>query len=69
MAPSSADDVPSAAALSALAAQVEDLVARVATGAEASDRPPHEGVAAALFDAERALRSALRALQRAERAR
>jgi hypothetical protein len=69
MVPSDAHEVPSAATLSALASQVEDLVARVGAGAEASDGPSTEGVAVALFDAERALRSALRALQRAERAR
>lgn len=69
MVPSDDSQVPSAATLSALGAQVEDLVARVGAGAEASDGPATEAVAVALYDAERALRSALRALQRAERAR
>ncbi len=36
--------------------------------AEASDRSPTEAVAAALYDAERALRTARRGLERAERA-
>ena len=69
MVPSDASQVPSAATLSALGAQVEDVLARVAAGAEASDGPSTDAVAAALYDAERALRSAARALQRAERAR
>jgi hypothetical protein len=69
MVPPDASQVPSAATLSALAAQVEDLMTRVGAGAEASDGPSTEAVAAALYDAERALRSALRALHRAERVR
>ena len=60
-------DLPTAATLSALAHQVEELLARVGAGALAADRTPTESLAAALFDAERALRSARRALQRAER--
>lgn len=60
-------DVPTPAHLSALLAQVDELVNRVAAGAEASDRSPTEPLAAALYDTERALRSARRALERAER--
>lgn len=59
--------IPSAAVLSALADQVDGLVGRVGDGAAAADRAPTESLAAALFDAERALRSAHRALRRAER--
>lgn len=62
-------EVPSPATISALSSQVEELQARVRAGAEASDRAPTEGLAAALFDAERALRAAHRALGRAERMR
>jgi hypothetical protein len=62
-----ADVAPTAAALSALTDQVEELERRVGTGAVAADRSPTEALAAALYDAERALRSARRALQRAER--
>lgn len=60
-------DVPTAATLSALAHQVDELMRRVGDGAVASDRTPTEGLAAALYDAERALRSARRALLRAEK--
>ncbi|HEX7133417.1 MAG TPA: hypothetical protein VF228_12630 [Iamia sp.] len=60
-------DVPTAATLSALTDQVDELLRRVGSGAVASDRAPTEPLAAALYDAERALRSARRALQRAER--
>ncbi len=60
-------DVPTAAHISALADQVDELVRRVGDGALASDRSPTEPLAAALFDAERSLRSARRALQRAEK--
>lgn len=59
--------IPSAATLSALTAQIDEVLARVGEGAEASDRTPTENLAAALYDAERALRSARRALVRAER--
>jgi hypothetical protein len=59
--------VPTAATLSALTDHVDDLLRRVGAGALAADRSPTEPLAAALFDAERALRSARRALQRAER--
>lgn len=60
-------DVPTAAHISALTDQVDELVRRVGDGALASDRSPTEALAASLFDAERALRSARRALQRAGR--
>ncbi|HEU5150943.1 MAG TPA: hypothetical protein VFU19_10625 [Iamia sp.] len=60
-------DAPTAATLSAMVDQVDELVRRVADGATAADRSPTEALAAALYDAERALRSARRALQRAER--
>jgi hypothetical protein len=60
-------EVPTAASLSALTDQVDELLRRVGAGALASDRSPTEPLAAALFDAERALRSARRALQRAEK--
>lgn len=59
--------IPSAAVLSALADQVEGLVTRVGEGALASDAEPTASLSAALFDAERALRSAQRALVRAAR--
>lgn len=59
--------VPSAAVLGALADQVEGLVTRVSDGAMAADDEPTASLAAALFDAERALRSAQRALVRAAR--
>ena len=62
-----AADVPTAATLSALTDQVDELLRRIGDGATASDRSPTEALAAALYDAERALRSARRALQRAER--
>lgn len=58
-------DLPSAAVLSALASQVEDLVSRVSSGARASDAPGSEGTSATLYDAERALRTAHRLLLRA----
>ncbi|NLV55209.1 MAG: hypothetical protein GXY13_06330 [Acidimicrobiales bacterium] len=61
------DTVPTAAQLSALTDAVDQLVERIAAGATASDRSPTEAVAAALFDAERSLRSARRALDRAGR--
>ncbi|WCO69024.1 hypothetical protein PO878_09830 [Iamia majanohamensis] len=61
-------DAPSSAALSALSNQVADLGREVGQLAEASDRTPTESVAAALYDAERALRSARRGLERATRA-
>ncbi len=64
----SSSQVPSAAELSALGDQVDELVRRVGDGALASDATPTEALAAALFDAERALRSARRALTRAQRA-
>ncbi|QYG93361.1 hypothetical protein HC251_13625 [Iamia sp. SCSIO 61187] len=60
-------DVPTAAHLSALGDQVDELLRRVGEGAVASDRSPTEPLAAALYDAERALRTARRALQRAEK--
>lgn len=66
--PMAAPDVPSRAQLSALTHAVDQLIDRVVVGATASDRAPTEAVAAALYDAERALRSARRALDRAERA-
>ncbi len=62
-----AADVPTAATLSALTDQVDELLRRVGDGATAADVSPTESLAAALYDAERALRSARRALQRAER--
>jgi hypothetical protein len=61
-------ELPTAATLSSLSSQVNDMLVRVGADAEASDRTPTEGVAAALYDAERALRSVRRALERAERA-
>lgn len=61
-------ETPTAASLSALSAQVAELGEHAGRLAEASDRPPTEGVAGALFDAERALRTARRSLARAERA-
>ena len=61
-------EIPTLASLSALSAQVTELGEHVGRLAEASDRPPTEGVAAALFDAERGLRAARRSLARAERA-
>lgn len=60
-------DVPTAAHISALTDQVDELERRIGDSAVASDRSPTEPLAAALFDAERALRSARRALQRAAR--
>jgi len=60
-------EVPTAAVLSALTDQVDELLRRIGDGAAAADRSPTEALAAALYDAERALRSARRALQRAER--
>ena len=59
--------IPTAAVLSALADQVEGMVGRVGDGASAADGAPTEALAAALFDAERSLRSAHRALVRAGR--
>lgn len=60
-------DVPTAAVLSSLADQVDQVLDRVTAGAEASDRSRSEDLASVLFDAERALRAARRALERAER--
>lgn len=61
-------ELPTDASLSALVAQVTELGERAGHLAEASDRSPTEGVAAALYDAERALRGARRSLSRAQRA-
>ena len=61
------DSIPSAAALNAMGGQVDDLLIRVSAGAKATDQPPTEFLSSALYDAERALRSARRALERAER--
>ena len=61
------DSIPSAAALNAMGGQVDDLLVRVSAGAKATDQPPTEFLSSALCDAERALRSARRALERAER--
>lgn len=59
--------MPTVAALSALSAQLDDLVARTLAGARATDRDGTEAVSAALYDAERALRSARRAVEMASR--
>ena len=53
--------------LSSLATQVGELTERVATAGERLDRDPTEDVAASLFEVERALRTAGRALDRAAR--
>ena len=63
----SPDAPPTAAEVSSLVDQVEVLAERVATAGTASDRSPTEDLAAALYDAERSLRSAVRALRRAGR--
>lgn len=59
--------MPTAAALSAMSAQLDDLVARTLAGARATDRGGTEAVSAALYDAERALRTARRAVEAASR--
>lgn len=59
--------MPTAAALSALSAQLDELVARTLAGARATDRDGTEAVSAALYDAERALRAARRAVEAASR--
>lgn len=58
---------PTAAEISSLVDQVEGLAERVAAAGTASDRSPTEDLASALYDAERSLRSTVRALRRAGR--
>ncbi len=53
--------------LSSLATQVEELTARVAAAGERLDQEPTADAAASLFEVERALRTAGRALDRAAR--
>jgi len=53
------------AELSSLRAQLEDLTTRVVAVAERYDESPDSAVASDLFTAERSLRGALRALDRA----
>ncbi len=53
--------------LSSLATQVDELTKRVAAAGERLDGDPTEEVAASLFEVERALRTAGRALDRAVR--
>ncbi|HYI60820.1 MAG TPA: hypothetical protein VEW93_03335 [Acidimicrobiales bacterium] len=62
-----APDMPTTASLSTMTSQVDELLARTLVGARATDRDGTEAVSAALYDAERALRSARRALEAAGR--
>ncbi|MGH9186445.1 MAG: hypothetical protein ACRD0U_11615 [Acidimicrobiales bacterium] len=55
------------AALSSVASAIDDLAKRVAEVAERLQGEQREGVAAELFEAERALTSASRRLVRAQR--
>lgn len=55
------------AELSSVATSLDELTARVARSGEALDQKPTEGIALSLFEAERSLRSASRALARAVR--
>jgi hypothetical protein len=61
-------NVPSAAAeLSSVATSIDDLTRRVAAAAESLDHQPTEAAAGALYEVERALRTATRSLARARR--
>lgn len=60
-------EMPTVAALSTMASQIDDLLARAADGARATDRDGTEAASAALYDAERALRAARRAVEAASR--
>lgn len=58
---------PERADLSSVATMLRELTERVSASAERLDREPTHDVAGSLFEVERALRSAGRALDRATR--
>jgi hypothetical protein len=58
---------PQGAPLASLATQLQELTERAAALGEQLNETPTEDVAATLFEVERALRSASRAIERARR--
>ena len=58
---------PQRAPLASLATQLQELIERAVAIGEQLNESPTEDVAATLFEVERGLRSALRALERARR--